>query len=103
MAHITDDEIKKLARLSRLSLDEAQIVSLREDVGEILEYVGKLSRVDTGDVQEVHGGGGGTNVFREDTPSPASPELRSALVSSFPTKSNDSLKVPPVLTGGKSV
>jgi aspartyl-tRNA(Asn)/glutamyl-tRNA(Gln) amidotransferase subunit C len=97
MSIISRDEVKKLALLSRLPLDEAEISSYQEDLEEILEYVAKLSRVDTSSVSPVHGGGSGTNAFRADEAAPSSSALTGALTAAFPDSVANMAKVPPVI------
>lgn len=43
---LSTDEIKKLARLSRLALDEGATEALREDLSRIVGYVQLLDEVD---------------------------------------------------------
>jgi len=97
MAIISPDDIRKLAALARLPLDEAQILSYGEDIEEILEYVAKLSRVDTSAVPPVHGGGSGTNAFRTDEPVPPPDARTKALVAAFPSAGGGMAKVPPII------
>jgi aspartyl-tRNA(Asn)/glutamyl-tRNA(Gln) amidotransferase subunit C len=98
MSRITDEQIFKLAELSRLSVDAVSLTALREDMEEILEYVAKLNRVDTKDVPESHGGGSEIGQLRTDVADPSASALRDALVASFPAKEADMAKVPPVFT-----
>jgi len=98
MSRITDEQIFKLAELSRLSVDAVTTAALREDIEEILEYVAKLNRLDTTGVRESHGGGTVNGPLAIDGASESPSALRDALVASFPSKEADMAKVPPVFS-----
>jgi aspartyl-tRNA(Asn)/glutamyl-tRNA(Gln) amidotransferase subunit C len=53
---LTREEIIRLAELSRLSLSEAEMKRMEETIDPVLEYVGRLSKVDTTGVPETEGG-----------------------------------------------
>lgn len=97
MAKLTVDEIKNLLMLSRLPYDEARVVSAQKDLEEILGYVASLSRLDTSEVGEVHGGTDQTNAFRADELKPATTAQRDAVIKSFPRSEADLNKVPSIL------
>jgi aspartyl-tRNA(Asn)/glutamyl-tRNA(Gln) amidotransferase subunit C len=63
---ITRDEVLHVANLAHLELDEALIDKFAEQIGEILEYVDTLDRVDTKDVEPTSHAIFLTNAFRED-------------------------------------
>jgi aspartyl-tRNA(Asn)/glutamyl-tRNA(Gln) amidotransferase subunit C len=48
---IDQDEVLRIARLARLSPSPAQVQSLQHDLSRVLEYVAKLSEVDTSAVE----------------------------------------------------
>ncbi|HEX5661724.1 MAG TPA: Asp-tRNA(Asn)/Glu-tRNA(Gln) amidotransferase subunit GatC [Polyangiales bacterium] len=48
---IARDEVLRIARLARLAPDEAQMQALQHDLSRVLEYVNKLSEVDTSAVE----------------------------------------------------
>lgn len=66
MKKITLDEVKKLARLSRISLSDEEAESLRVELGSILGYVEKLSDVDTKGLEPTSQVTGLTNQMRKD-------------------------------------
>lgn len=43
---LTRDDILKLAKLSRLKIDEAEVATFQAELSEILEYVAQLDNVD---------------------------------------------------------
>jgi aspartyl-tRNA(Asn)/glutamyl-tRNA(Gln) amidotransferase subunit C len=48
---ITRDVVLRIARLARLAPDEGQVEALQHDLSRVLEYVNKLSEVDTSSVE----------------------------------------------------
>ena len=46
---ITDDDVKKIARLSRLKIDDTQCQSYQQELDAILDFVAQLDAVDTSD------------------------------------------------------
>jgi len=66
MKKVTLDEIKKLARLSRIDLSEEEAESLRGELENILGYVDQLSDVDTEGLETTSQVTGLTNQMRKD-------------------------------------
>ena len=50
MTKITKDEVKKVANLARLELNENEINNHAEQLEKILEYIKQLEKIDTNDV-----------------------------------------------------
>src|SRR5688572_10531155 len=67
MAKLTDDEVKRVANLARLPLDDNEIEVLKPQLSEIIDYVEQLKEVDTTNVEPTSQTTGLINVFREDT------------------------------------
>lgn len=66
------EEIKKLASLSRLTLNEDEIQTLSEQISHILKYVEKLNELDLSGVKPMAHAVTIENVFRpDDTPHPS--------------------------------
>ena len=63
---ITKNEVLYVAELARLDLDEASIETFADQIGNILEYVDTLNRVDTEGVQPTSHAIFMNNAFRED-------------------------------------
>ncbi len=95
MAHITDDDIKKLAALSRLGVEDAELEGMRAKIGSVLSYVEKLQELDTAGVPEIANGAGETNTFREDAPVPSD---RARLVAAFPRRLGDLMEAPAAIS-----
>ena len=68
MKDVTAEDIRKIAHLSRLSLQPDELKNLTSDFNEILHFVEHISEVDTENVEPLEHIHGLTNVFREDKP-----------------------------------
>ena len=66
MTKITNDEVKKVAHLARLELNENEINNHAEQLEKILEYVKQLEKIDTDDVNCTTRAIEVINVFRKD-------------------------------------
>lgn len=66
MTKISDDEIRKLARLSRLKLTDKEVAKYQTELSAILSYVEILQKVDTTDLEPTSQVTGLTNVVRPD-------------------------------------
>jgi aspartyl-tRNA(Asn)/glutamyl-tRNA(Gln) amidotransferase subunit C len=67
MTQITRDDVLHLAQLSSLELSDSEITGLQADLGNILNYINKLSELDTKDVEPTYQVTGLQNVWRDDT------------------------------------
>ena len=66
MTKITKEEVKKVAHLARLDLNEDDINNHAEQLEKILEYIKQLEKIDTKDVPCTTRAIEVTNVFRKD-------------------------------------
>ena len=66
MTRITKDEVKKVAHLARLELDENEIINHAEQLEKILDYIRQLEKIDTDDVPCTTRAIEVINVFRKD-------------------------------------
>ena len=66
MTKITNEEVKKVAQLARLELNENQINDHAKQLEKILEYIKQLEKIDTDDVPCTTRAIEVTNVFRKD-------------------------------------
>ena len=66
MTKITNDEVKKVAYLARLELNEDEISNHAEQLEKILDYIKQLEEIDTKDVPCTTRAIEVTNVFRKD-------------------------------------
>jgi len=91
------DDVRKVAMLARLALDEAHLTRLTGQLESILGYVNKLSRVDMSGVEPMAHALPLYNVFREDAIGPSLP-LDKVLLNA-PETDGPFFKVPKVLGG----
>ena len=66
MTKITKEEVKKVAHLARLELNENEINNHAEQLEKILDYVRQLEKIDTDDVHCTTRAIEVVNVFRKD-------------------------------------
>ncbi len=63
---ITPDEVRRIAQLANIGLDEAQVVPMAKELDQIVGFVEQLQSVDTGDVAPTDQVTGLVDVFRPD-------------------------------------
>jgi aspartyl-tRNA(Asn)/glutamyl-tRNA(Gln) amidotransferase subunit C len=66
MTKITQEEVKKVAHLARLELDDNEISNHAEQLERILEYIKQLESIDTDDIPCTTRAVEVTNIFRKD-------------------------------------
>ena len=65
---LSREEVRHVALLARLALEEDQIEHVTKQLGEILDYIEKLNELDTDDVEPLSHPLPLSNVFRDDKP-----------------------------------
>lgn len=63
---LTKNDVLKLARLSRLRLNEDEVEKYQQELSAILDYVAQLDSVDISGVEPTYQVTGLTSVFRKD-------------------------------------
>jgi aspartyl-tRNA(Asn)/glutamyl-tRNA(Gln) amidotransferase subunit C len=63
---ISKTEVEKVAKLARLQLSEAELDEFTEQLGSVIEYVEKMNKLDTDQVEPLAHCLPVSNVFRED-------------------------------------
>jgi aspartyl-tRNA(Asn)/glutamyl-tRNA(Gln) amidotransferase subunit C len=72
---ITRDDVLHVARLARLEIPEDEVDRVRDELGAILDAVGKVAELDLSDVEPTSHPLAVVNVWRDDEPRPSlSPE-----------------------------
>lgn len=66
MAHITREDVLKLARLSKLELTDDQVERFTHDIAEIVEYVEQLKDADVSGLEPTDQVTGLVNSWRDD-------------------------------------
>ena len=98
MTTIDKATVKHVALLSRLALDEAEIVSYSTQLEAILQYISKLNELDTKNTPPTsHALSTLKNVFRKDVVKP-SLDVEDVFKNA-PAKDGDFFKVPQVIEG----
>jgi aspartyl-tRNA(Asn)/glutamyl-tRNA(Gln) amidotransferase subunit C len=88
------DDVRKVARLARLELPDADLGRVREQLSAILDYFDQLQRLDTDGVEPLAHPLPVANVFRDDVPAPSLP-VGEALANA-PNRLGDYFGVPAV-------
>ncbi len=97
---LTDDQVRHVARLSRLELGDDQIHRFAEQLSHVLDYVSQLSELDLGGVEPMAHTMGQTNVLRDDEPGPGL--TVESVLANAPAASPPFFMVPKVLGDGGS-
>ena len=97
MNKITEDQVKKVAQLARLRLDNNQVKHHAEQIEKILEYINQLQKIDTIDVPCTTRAIEVINVLRKDVNDKF--EDRDELLDLAPSRENDFFKVPKIIKG----
>jgi aspartyl-tRNA(Asn)/glutamyl-tRNA(Gln) amidotransferase subunit C len=92
---ITRDEVLHVARLARLALSDEEIERLTEQLGAILDAVGKVSELDLTDVPPTSHPLDLVNVWAEDEPRPSL--LLDDVFANAAEREDDLFRVPPTV------
>jgi aspartyl-tRNA(Asn)/glutamyl-tRNA(Gln) amidotransferase subunit C len=68
---LSPDEVRKVAKLARLALPEAELPAVADRLNRILGYIDQLQQVDTAGVEPMAHPLPLQNVFRDDEPAPS--------------------------------
>lgn len=96
MAHITRDDVLKLASLSRLRLSESEVGVYQNEISEILGFVEQLKAVDLEGEEAVYQVTGLTDISRSDTENDYGENIES-LLANAPAIEKNQLKVKRIL------
>ena len=94
---LTVDDVRSVAKLARLALDDAQLQKLGSQLESILAYVNKINEVDTTGVEPMAHALPVSNVLRDDTVGPALPLEK--VLQNAPEVDGPFFKVPKVIGG----
>ena len=95
MSKITADDVRKVAKLSRLNLPEETIATYTGQLERILDYVDQLQAVDTEGVPPTTRAVEVVNVTREDAV--VATDVREELLDQAPQREGDFFRVPKIL------
>jgi len=96
MTLVDKKTLEHLADLVRIKITEKEEEKLLKDLKKILDYFDELQKVNTENVEPMAGGIELSNETREDAINKELSVHRNSLLSSFPEKEGESLKIPPV-------
>ena len=95
MTKITKEEVKKVAHLARLELNENEINNHAQQLEKILDYIRQLEKIDTDDVPCTTRAIEVVNVFRKDEKK--NYDSTDDLLELGPSKEDKYFKVPKIL------
>ena len=96
MTKINKEEVKKVAHLARLELNENEINSHSEQLEKILEYIKQLEKIETDDVPCTTRAIEVINVFRKDEKNKC--DCNKELLELSPSREDKFFKVPKIIT-----
>lgn len=94
---LSKDEVKNIAKLARIGIDEDEIESYQKDLSDILDYFKELQKLKTDDVEPIGHITGKSNVFREDSRGEKAESEREAILKNAPERKGNHIKVKSVL------
>jgi aspartyl-tRNA(Asn)/glutamyl-tRNA(Gln) amidotransferase subunit C len=92
---VSDADVRKIAKLARLRLDDEEVERYGGQLGKILDAMKELGELDTKDVPPTSSVLGATNVMREDEPRPF--EGRERILANAPERDGPYFKVRKVI------
>jgi aspartyl-tRNA(Asn)/glutamyl-tRNA(Gln) amidotransferase subunit C len=92
---VTLKDVDHVANLARLKFSDEEKKTLMEQLNRILDYMEKLNKLDTSNVEPLSQVIPLSNVFREDTVRPSQPV--SEVLKNAPAKTGKFFKVPKVI------
>ena len=95
MKRISSDEVKKVAQLARLELNENEIQNHAEQLEKILGYIKQLEKINTQNISCTTRAIEVVNVFREDEKRDC--ENSEELLELAPSRENKFFKVPKII------
>jgi aspartyl-tRNA(Asn)/glutamyl-tRNA(Gln) amidotransferase subunit C len=89
------EDVKKVALLSRLELNEEELQTMTSQMAAILDYVEQLQELDTDGVEPMAHAIEMRNVFRDDVATPSLP--REQALANAPDQDGEFYRVPAIL------
>jgi len=94
-ALIDEAQVRRIAKLARLSLSDDEVRLFAGQLAHILEYVRQIESLDTEGVEPLAHAGGVTHVLREDEPRDGLSHQQA--LANAPETHGDCFRVPPVI------
>lgn len=92
---LTPEEVRHVAMLARLGLSDKEVETMRGQLGDVLEYIAMLDKVDTSQIPPTAQILSHLNVTRTDESRPSWPA--DALLANAPGREGDFFRVPAVM------
>ncbi len=91
----TGFDVRYIARLARLELDEDELALYGSQLDNILSYMEKLKELDVSGVEPTMHGHGRVNAFREDVVRPSAD--KEAILANAPARTGDEFSLPKIV------
>ena len=95
MTKINKDEVKKVAHLARLELNDNEVSKHAEQLEKILDYIGQLEKIDTDNIPCTTRAIEVVNVFRKDEKKNS--DCNEEILGLAPSKEDKYFKVPKIM------
>ena len=92
---ITKEDVKKIAGLAKINLNDSEIERYTHDLGQMLSFVEKLDKLDLKNVEPTSHAVSVTNVFREDEAKVS--VVRDKVFETSPSVEDNLFKVPKII------
>lgn len=93
---LSKTQVEHIAKLSRIAITDAEAERFSEQLSAVLSYMEMLNELDTSDTEPTIQVTGIRNRLRGDEAVPCDPETRDAIMSNFPEREGEYLRVPSV-------
>lgn len=90
---LSTEEVKHIARLARIGLEEKEVETFRTDLSAVLDSFAELQAADVSGVSPFELMPGMVNALRDDVSDVPDPSERERIVALFPRKEGGALKV----------
>lgn len=94
---LTKDDVKNIASLARIGIEDKEIESYQKDLSAILDYFKELQELNTDGIEPIGHITGRGNISREDSREEKSESEREAILKNAPERKDNYVKVKSVL------
>ena len=94
---LTGDEVKKIASLARIGIEEKEVKDYQKNLSAILDYFKELEKLDTENIESIGHITGRSDVSRKDERGEASEKEREDILNNSPERKGNYVKVKSVL------
>jgi len=94
---LTGDEVKKIASLARIGIEEKEVGDYQKNLSAILDYFKELSELNTDNIEPIGHATGISDVSRKDERSESNEKERDDILNNAPERKGNYVKVKSVL------